>query len=133
MVPAGLQKVVSVSTKFATCPSSSIPRELKRVPALRQDSRDMRVIKEGIPDLGFFRGEELSGIVMVLQKPRIADVSIRDESSAARSLGMRRERNSTRGLIMNEFQRNPSSKLSISNELELIGLFVVSLMLYSIS
>jgi hypothetical protein len=45
----------------------------------------MRVIKEGIPDLTFFRGEELSGIVMVLQKPRIADVSIRDESSAARS------------------------------------------------
>lgn len=103
-----------------------MPRELKRVPALRQDSRDISVMKEGIPDLAFFMGEELNGIVIVLQNPRIAEVSIRDESRDARSCGMSRERNCTRGLIMNEFQRNPSSKLSISKELELIGLQFVS-------
>jgi hypothetical protein len=82
----------------------------------------MRVINEGMPDLTFFRGEELSGMVIVLQKPRIAEVSIREESRAVLSWGKSRERNWTRGLIMKEFQRKPSSKLSISNELELIGL-----------
>lgn len=59
---------------------------------------------------------------MVLQKPRKADVRMRDASSASLSWGMSLDRNWTRGLIMYEFHRKASSKLSISKELELIGL-----------
>lgn len=82
---------------------------------------------EGIPFLDVLSGEELCGIVIVLQKPRMADVRIREVSSASRSCGMSRERNCTRGLIINEFHRNTSSKLSISKELEFIGLLRISL------
>lgn len=68
------------------------------------------------------RGEEDIGMVIVKQKPLMAEVRIREESSASLSFGMSRDRNWTRGLIMNEFQRNDSSKLSIWKELELTGL-----------
>lgn len=120
--PAGLQKVVSDSTKLATCPSSSIPRALKRVPARRHDSRDIRVKNDGIPLLGAFTGDELCGMVIVLQNPRTAEVRIREASKASRSCGMSRDRNCTSGLIMNEFHKYVSSKLSIWKELEVTGL-----------
>lgn len=71
-------------------------------------------------------GEEESGMVIVRQKPLMAEVSIRDESRASLSCGIIRERNWTRGLIMNEFHKNVSSKLSISKELEFTGLLDLS-------
>ncbi len=71
--------MVSVSTKFATLPSSSMPRELKRVPALRDDSREMTVRVEGrFDDPTLRNGAEDGGIVKDLTKPRITDVNIRD-------------------------------------------------------
>jgi hypothetical protein len=71
--------MVSVSTKFATLPSSSMPRELKRVPALLDDSREITVRVEGRCDGPTFRnGAEDAGMVKDLTKPRITDVKIRD-------------------------------------------------------
>ena len=117
MIPAGLQYVVSVSTKLATFPSSSIPLELKRVPARLHDRREMRERNEGsLEDFGA-TGAAVWGIVMVPQKPRMAEVKILELSKASLSGGISRDLNLIKGLIMNEFQRKPSSKLSISNVL----------------
>jgi hypothetical protein len=68
-----------------TLPSSSIPRLLNRVPALRQERRDIKVREEGRPDLVLLIGADDKGIVMVRTKPRIADVRIRDSSKSPRS------------------------------------------------
>jgi hypothetical protein len=69
-----------------TLPSSSIPRLLKRVPALRQDKRDIKVSDAGKPAALVVRiGADDIGMVLVKTKPRIADVKIRDASSASRS------------------------------------------------
>jgi hypothetical protein len=58
-----------------------------------------------MPLLAALRGDALCGMVMVLQKPRIADVRIREASSASRSEAISRERNCTNGLIMKEFHK----------------------------
>lgn len=50
--------MVSVSTKLATWPSSSIPRLLKRVPALLHDRREMTVKNEGRPVLATRSGAD---------------------------------------------------------------------------
>lgn len=92
--------MVSDSTKFATFPSSSIPRLLNLVPALRQDNRDMSVKEEGRPVLDVRRGADEEGIVMLRTKPRMAEVRIREWSNAALSCGSSRDRNWTRGLII---------------------------------
>ncbi len=83
-----------------TLPSSSMPRLLNRVPALRQERRDIKVRDEGRPDLVLLIGADDKGIVMVSTKPRIADVRIRDSSKSCRSLGSSCDRNLTNGLIM---------------------------------
>jgi hypothetical protein len=44
----------------------------------------MRVRKDGIPVLAL-SGDDVWGIVIVLQKPRKAEVRIREESNASRS------------------------------------------------
>jgi len=106
--------MVSDSTKFATFPSSSIPRELNRVPALRHDNREMSVKDDGRPVLVVRNGADDEGMVMVRTKPRMADVRMRDLSKASRSCATKRDRNSTRGAIIYEFQRNDSSRLSMS-------------------
>lgn len=106
--------MVSDSTKLATFPSSSIPRLLNLVPALRHDSRDIRVKEDGSPVLVDRKGAEEEGIVIVRTNPRMADVSIRELSNASLSCGKSRDRNLIRGLIMYEFQRKESSRLSIS-------------------
>jgi hypothetical protein len=92
-----VQKIVSVSTKFATFPSSSIPLALKRVPALRHDNREISVIFEGIPADRILAGEEAAGIVTVAANPRIAEVKIRDSSNTFRSFGESLDRKSTKG------------------------------------
>lgn len=106
--------MVSDSTKFATFPSSSIPRLLNLVPALRHDKRDIRVREDGSPVLIVRKGADEEGIVIVSTNPRMADVSIRELSNAALSCGRSRDRNLIKGLIMYEFQRKESSRLSIS-------------------
>ncbi len=58
----------------------------------------------------------------LLQNPRIADVRMREASNASRWWTCRRDRNSTKGLIMYEFQRNDSSKLLISKLMASAGL-----------
>ena len=75
----------------------------------------MSVSVEGRPLFFVLRGEEDEGIVMVSTNPRIAEVSMRELSRASLSCSTKRERNLTRGLIMYEFQRKDSSRLSISN------------------
>lgn len=71
--------MVSVSTKFATLPSSSMPRELKRVPARRDDNLEMTVRLEGRLDGPVLRnGAEEGGMVKDLTKPRMTDVNMRD-------------------------------------------------------
>jgi hypothetical protein len=95
---------------------------LKRVPALLQDSREMTVRNEGRPDLVALIGAAAWGIFSVEQNPRIADVKIRDASKASLSCTSKRDRNWTKGLIMKEFHKNESSKLSISNVSESTGL-----------
>lgn len=96
-MPVGVQKAVSVSTQFATLPSSSMPRELNLVPARRQDRRESNVKVEGRPEKLVLTGEEAAGTVMVIAKPRMADVKIRDESSAALSFSDSLDRKLTRG------------------------------------
>ena len=64
-----------------------MPRELNLVPARLQDSREISVMDEGIPDPVVLIGAEDVGIVMVSAKPRIADVNMPDASSASFSLG----------------------------------------------
>jgi hypothetical protein len=81
----------------------------------------MSVRYEGIPLLDLI-GDELCGMVIVLQKPRKAEVRMREPSRDSRSCGRSLERNWTNGLIMKEFHRKASSKLSISKESELRGL-----------
>ena len=110
----GLQYMVSDSTKFATLPSSSIPRLLNLVPALRHDRREMRVSDDGRPVLLVRSGEEEEGIVIVETKPRMADVRIPELSSASLSRLTNRDRNLSSGLIIYEFQRKESSRLSMS-------------------
>jgi hypothetical protein len=92
--------MVSDSTKFATFPSSSIPRLLNLVPALRHDNRDMSVRDEGRPVLVVRKGAEEEGIVIVRTKPRMAEVRIRELSNASLSCATSRDRNLTRGLII---------------------------------
>jgi hypothetical protein len=113
-VPAGVEKMTSVSTKLATLPSSSMPRALKRVPALRQDRRDSNVNVEGNPEEEWLIGEEAGGTVKVMAKPRIADVSMREASSSLLSCSDNLERKLTSGWIMYEFHKNPASRLSIA-------------------
>jgi hypothetical protein len=96
-VPAGVEKMTSVSTKLATLPSSSMPRALKRVPALRQDRRDSNVNVEGNPEEEWLIGEEAGGTVKVMAKPRIADVSMREASSSLLSCSDNLERKLTSG------------------------------------
>lgn len=108
--------MVSDSTKFATLPSSSIPRLLNLVPALRHESRDMRVKDDGSPVLVVRSGADEDGIVIVRTKPRMADVRIPELSSASLSRFTSRDRNLSSGLIIYEFQRKELSRLSISKE-----------------
>jgi hypothetical protein len=81
-------------------PSSSIPRLLNLVPALRQDKREMRVNDDGSPVLVVRSGAEEEGIVIVRTKPRIADVRIPELSNASLSRFTSRDRNFTSGLII---------------------------------
>ena len=99
-----------------------MPRELNRVPARLQESRDIMVRYDGRP-VDLSRSGALDcGMVMLRQNPLIAEVKIREESRLSLSWGSSRDRNCTKGLIMYEFQRKESSKLSMSNEAALIGL-----------
>lgn len=68
--------MVSVSTKFATFPSSSMPRELNLVPARLQDSLDIKVNVEGKLVFTALIGEEEDGTVIVETNPLIAEVRI---------------------------------------------------------
>jgi hypothetical protein len=111
-----------------TFPSSSIPRLLNLVPALRHDRREISVNQDGSPDLEVRRGAEEGGIVIVATNPRIADVNILELSRASFSREAKRERNLTRGPIMYAFHKYDSSRLSISNSKESTDLiFPVSL------
>src|SRR4051794_29828828 len=103
-----------------------MPLELNLVPALLHDSRDMTVRWEGSPVLAELSGAEFCGIAQLLQKPRIAEVSTLEASSASRSCFCSRDRNRTRGRIMYEFHKKDSSKLSISNSAASAGLWGVS-------
>jgi|SRR5271155_5503183 len=76
--PAGLQNTVSVSTKFATLPSSSTPRELNLVPARLEERRDIKVRAEGCLDTFRRRGADEGGMAIVFTNPRITDVSMRE-------------------------------------------------------
>lgn len=107
---------------MATFPSSSIPRLLNLVPALRHDNRDIKVSEDGSPVLVVRRGADDEGMVIVRTNPRMADVSIRELSNASLSCGRSRDLNFTRGLIMYEFQRKESSRLSISKVEESVDL-----------
>jgi hypothetical protein len=91
-----------------------MPRLLNLVPALRHDSRDMRVNDDGSPVLVVRRGAEEEGIVIVRTNPRMADVRIPELSSASLSRFTSRDRNLSNGLIIYEFQRKEPSRLSIS-------------------
>jgi len=64
-IPDGLQKIVSVSTKLATFPSSSTPRELNLVPALREERREMTVSVDERLEVVFRNGAEEGGIIIV--------------------------------------------------------------------
>ena len=119
--------MVSDSTKFATFPSSSMPRELNLVPARLHESRDIRVNEDGRPVLDVRSGAEEEGMVIVRTNPRMADVRILEWSNASLSWATKRERNLTRGLIMYEFHKNDSSRLSISNVDVSVGLQNVSI------
>ena len=67
--------MVSVSTKLATFPLSSMPLELKRVPARREDSREMTV-SEAASLATFLRiGEKEEGMGSVRAYPRMTEVS----------------------------------------------------------
>src|SRR5271170_4658140 len=81
--PVGLQYIVSVSTKFATFPSSSKPRELNRVPARREDKRDINVTVEAWLERTLRSGAEEGGTIKVLAKPLMTDVNICDLSRSA--------------------------------------------------
>jgi len=111
----GLQYIVSDSTKLATFPSSSIPRLLNLVPARRHDKRDIKVKADGRRVFEVLNGAEEDGMVMVRTKPRIADVRIRVLSKASLSCATSRDRNFIKGLIIYEFHKKESSKLSTSN------------------
>ena len=99
-MPSGVQNMVSVSTKLATKPSSSMPRELKRVPARLHDSLDRSVKVDGLPLLLDRAGDAPAGTGIVAAKPRIAAMSRRVESSADLSCSESLLRKSMRGLIM---------------------------------
>lgn len=56
-----------------------MPRELKRVPALRDDNREITVKVEGRFDGPALRnGAEDGGMIKDLTKPRITDVNMRE-------------------------------------------------------
>lgn len=99
-----------------------MPRLLKRVPALLQDRRDIRVNVDASPDLVARIGVDDKGMVMVSTNPRIADVRIRDASSASRSWEISWDRKFTNGLIIYPFHKKESSKLSIENSAVSAGL-----------
>ena len=63
--PDGLQKIVSVSTKLATFPSSSRPRELNLVPARREERREMTVSVDERLETVLRNGVEEGGIIIV--------------------------------------------------------------------
>ena len=63
--PDGLQKIVSVSTKLATFPLSSTPRELNLVPARREERREMTVSVDEPLEIVLRNGAEEGGIVIV--------------------------------------------------------------------
>jgi hypothetical protein len=63
--PDGLQKIVSVSTKLATFPSSSTPRELNLVPARREERREMTVRVDERLETVLRNGAEEGGIIIV--------------------------------------------------------------------
>ena len=92
--------MVSVSTKFATFPSSSMPRELNLVPARLQDSLDIKVKLEGRLVLTPLIGEEEDGTVIVETNPLIAEVRIWEESRSSFSFSASLERNLIRGSII---------------------------------
>lgn len=96
-MPEGVENITSVSTKLATLPSSSIPRALNRVPALRQDRRDNKVSVEGKPAEAWLIGDEAGGTVSVMANPRIADVNMREASSSFFSRSDSLERKLTSG------------------------------------
>lgn len=77
-----------------------MPRELNLVPARLQDSLDIKVKVEGKLVLRPLIGEEEDGTVIVETNPRIADVSIREESKSSFSFAASRERNLMRGSII---------------------------------
>ena len=74
--PVGDQKIVSVSTKLATLPLSSMPRELKRVPARLEESRDITVRDAGMLETLCRMGDDDEGTARVLANPRMTEVSI---------------------------------------------------------
>lgn len=110
--PVGEQNTVSVSTQLATLPSSSIPRALNLVPARRQERRESSVKVDGRPEKLVLTGEEAAGTVTVIANPRMAEVRMRDESSADLLFSDSRDRKLTNGWIMNAFHKKPVSKLS---------------------
>ena len=89
-----------------------MPRALNLVPALRLDSLEIKVKVDGNPVLEDLAGDDTAGMLIVLTKPRMADVRIFDASRASLSRGDNRERKSTSGRIMNEFHNRPASRES---------------------
>jgi hypothetical protein len=83
--PVGDQNIVSVSTKLATLPLSSMPRELNRVPARREESLEITVSEADLLETLRRMGDEDGGTAKVLANPRMTDVSIPDWSRASLS------------------------------------------------
>ena len=62
-----------------------MPRALNLVPALREESLEIIVREDDKFDGVRFSGAEDAGIVRVLTKPRMTEVSIREQSRASLS------------------------------------------------
>lgn len=77
-----------------------MPLELNLVPALLHDNLESRVKVDGLPDLIVRAGEAGAGTVMVIAKPRIAEINSRVESRAVRSCSDNLLRKSIKGRIM---------------------------------
>lgn len=106
--------MVSVSTKLATFPSSSMPRELNLVPARRETCREIIVKADGKFVCTWGKREIDAGIVNVLANPRMTHVRIWHESRLFLSEGGRWLRKKSRELIMYEFHSISSSRVPIS-------------------
>jgi hypothetical protein len=76
-----------------------MPLALKRVPARRQDRREISVKVDGMFETMALIGDEEAEMVIVETYPLMAEVKICDESRMALSDGERRERNRIRGLM----------------------------------